>query len=139
MAGGDQIVISGANLGNGTDIVTVLLAGVPATIISQNTTAVIVRAGPVPTNITVAPNGTVVIRSLSRGESLSTVQFAYRNDGPFVVNHLASTCPNGQYVRTTARPTRRQRARVAVEPSGMSWLVVAKASLAPTARAGSPA
>jgi hypothetical protein len=74
-----SIVISGQDLGSGTDITAVFLAGIRAIILAQNTTTVTVTAGPLPegTPNNVTRTSGVLVQSFSRGNSTGTVQFSY--------------------------------------------------------------
>jgi hypothetical protein len=70
--GGCEVVISGANLGNGSDITDVTLCGVSAAIISQSSTQVVVTAG------AGAPGtGDVVVTSTSYGVTTKINGFTY--------------------------------------------------------------
>jgi 7-cyano-7-deazaguanine synthase in queuosine biosynthesis len=70
--GGYDVVISGTNLGNGSDITEVTLCGVPAAIVSQSSTQVVVTAG-----AGTPGNGDVVVSSTSYGVTTKTDGFTY--------------------------------------------------------------
>jgi len=73
LLGGTTVTILGTNLGNGTDVTNVTLCGVPAMVVTQNISAVVVQSGPamVPTN------GDVVVRSAGYGNIIRTNGFTY--------------------------------------------------------------
>jgi len=71
--GGYEVVILGYNLGNGTDITSVTLGGVAASIQSQNATQVVVVAGAA----AVAGQGDVVVQSTSYGTTVKSNAFEY--------------------------------------------------------------
>jgi len=73
-AGGDTITISGSNLGNGSDITNVTLAGFNvAQITSQNAGQVVVRSGASGTST----SGAAVVYSTSFGASTKAAAFTY--------------------------------------------------------------
>lgn len=63
LTGGNDVTITGFNLGSGSDIITVSLAGVPAPIRSQSAQSVVVTAG----QATVASSGAVILTSPTVG------------------------------------------------------------------------
>lgn len=71
--GGDTITIAGANLGSGSDITAVTLNTLPATILSQTRSSVLVTAPP----STAAGTGNVVVSSTSRGQTTAVNRFTY--------------------------------------------------------------
>ena len=73
LLGGFTVTILGTNIGNGNDIVEVMLAGVRATIVSQTATEVVVTAG----RADVPLRGNVVVRSTSRGATSAVNSFSY--------------------------------------------------------------
>jgi len=73
VAGGYQVVISGTNLGSGSDITGVTLCGVAATILSQSVDRVWVTAG----EAAAAGTGDVVVHSTSYGATTGSGAFAY--------------------------------------------------------------
>eukprot|EP00698_Gefionella_okellyi_P008903 TRINITY_DN2236_c0_g1_i2.p1 TRINITY_DN2236_c0_g1~~TRINITY_DN2236_c0_g1_i2.p1 ORF type:complete len:2997 (-),score=691.31 TRINITY_DN2236_c0_g1_i2:204-8054(-) len=77
---GLQVSISGRNLNDGVDLYLVQFNGVPASIISQSDTLVVVIAGPT-TNATVCD---LVMKSTSFGTTTTAAVFTYHAD--FVVN-----------------------------------------------------
>ncbi len=72
-AGGNRVVVDGYSLGSGVDIVSVRLCGVPAQILSQSSTQVLVRAGAA---VTCGP-GDVVLQSISQGTKTLAVGYTY--------------------------------------------------------------
>ena len=96
-AGGFAVTIMGADLGDGTDITNVTLAGVAATIqAGQTATSVVVIAGAAGGPLT----GDVRVQSSSRGESVKSNAFTYVFDGPLFAIYTDSTnwtyeIPNG--------------------------------------------
>ena len=79
------ITVVGTNLGSGSDITQVTLAGVPADIVSQDASQVVVRS-----RLTGAPaSGDVVIVSTSRGTSTLTNAFTYV---PGTISKLSRVC-----------------------------------------------
>jgi len=74
-AGGTRVTILGSQLGNGSDVTNVMLCGVVATIVTQNTSRVVVQTGPAP----IPTNGDVVVYSTSYGSILRTNSFTYGN------------------------------------------------------------
>ena len=73
VGGGDTVQIWGSFLCNGNDITAVTLAGVPATILTQNATAVTVKAGAASAPV----DGDVAVVSASRGTTLAVGRFSY--------------------------------------------------------------
>jgi hypothetical protein len=74
LTGGSLVTITGRNLGAGTDITAVTLAGVAATVQpGQTATSVVVAAGP----SSVATTGNVVVMSTTRGTTTMTGGFTY--------------------------------------------------------------
>ena len=74
LTGGYQVIITGSNLGNGSDITNVTLCGVAATnIASQSSTQVVVWAG----SRGSAATGEVVVFSTSYGATTKADSFAY--------------------------------------------------------------
>lgn len=73
IVGGYLITLSGSNLGNGSDITNVTLAGVLAMPVSQSSTHVVVIAGTAATVLL----GDVVVQSTSHGQSVAPSAFAY--------------------------------------------------------------
>ena len=73
LAGGNIVVINGTNLGSGSDITAVTLAGVSAEILSQTAASVVVMA--VGTKHSVAD--VVVVMSVSRGTTTSSDVYTY--------------------------------------------------------------
>ncbi|MBN8459804.1 MAG: IPT/TIG domain-containing protein, partial [Verrucomicrobia bacterium] len=71
--GGYQVTISGTGLGNGSDITSVTLCGVPASIVSQSSTQVVVTAG-----AGTPGTGDVVVTSTSCGVTTKTAGFTYQ-------------------------------------------------------------
>jgi hypothetical protein len=73
--GGEFVTITGANLGDGTDIYSVWLRGVPTTVLyAQSSTAVVVLSAP--TSV-VSGAGSVVIHSTSFGDTVRTASVTY--------------------------------------------------------------
>ncbi|NCD34941.1 MAG: DUF5050 domain-containing protein [Spartobacteria bacterium] len=72
-AGGFTVTISGSNLGDGSDITSVTLCGVAATIDSQSATQIVVTAGSAGGVIT----GDVVVVSTAFGTTMRTNAFVY--------------------------------------------------------------
>ena len=72
-AGGYELTITGANLGDGSDITNVMVCGVSAAIVSQSSTQVVVTVGAA----LVAGLGDVRVFSTSFGESASPNSFTY--------------------------------------------------------------
>ncbi len=72
-AGGYRVVISGANLCNGSDVTRVTICGVSAAIQSQTATQIVVTAG---TAVAIGP-GDVHVCSASYGETLNPGAFTY--------------------------------------------------------------
>jgi hypothetical protein len=70
--GGTEVMISGSNLGNGTDITNVTLCGVTATMISQTTNSVTVISGPGTAGV-----GDVTVQSTSYGTTTKVNGFEY--------------------------------------------------------------
>lgn len=77
--GGEEITITGSALGNGSDITSVTLAGVPASIVRQSATQVVVIAGAA----TQRGVGDVTVVSSSQGTSSRVNAFEYM--GPALV------------------------------------------------------
>ena len=75
LTGGVAVIINGTALGNGSDIVQVTLAGVPAAIVEQNTTYVIVTASP--STATASQTGDVQVHSASRGIAVLPQAWTY--------------------------------------------------------------
>lgn len=86
-SGSNLVTISGYNLGSGSDITAVFLAGTEAfSIISQNATSVVVIAG-VEKDITNLPrNGDVVVFSASQGSTILADAYTVLNRGITVVS-----------------------------------------------------
>ena len=77
LAGNNQVIIFGTNLGDGSDVTSVTLCGVPATIISQSATQIVVTSGAaVSSGI-----GDVVVTSTSFGVTTKTDAFTYNPAG----------------------------------------------------------
>lgn len=76
LPGNNQVTIEG-ELGDGTDITSVTLAGVPALIRSQTAAQVVVTAQPSP----VPAAGPVVVTSTSRGVATSAAVYTYAPTG----------------------------------------------------------
>lgn len=74
--GGYQVVISGPNLGNGSDITNVTLCGVAANITGQSTTQVVVTAG----ESGIDGAGDVRVFSTSFGETVKSNAFTYTRE-----------------------------------------------------------
>lgn len=100
LAGGNVVTLSGVNLGNGSDITNVTLAGIEVTgIISQSATQVVVTAGgaPAPTS------GAAAVWSVSHGMSLSKAVFSYQlpeiavlgTNGQLIGSGEAASAPKG--------------------------------------------
>eukprot|EP00698_Gefionella_okellyi_P025823 TRINITY_DN9606_c0_g1_i1.p1 TRINITY_DN9606_c0_g1~~TRINITY_DN9606_c0_g1_i1.p1 ORF type:complete len:5899 (-),score=1194.87 TRINITY_DN9606_c0_g1_i1:131-16627(-) len=75
-SGGVVVTVSGTTLGAGNDITTVLLAGVPAQILSQGASSVTVSSGACSGCI---GTGNVTVISTSRGDSVLLSSFTYSN------------------------------------------------------------
>ena len=73
VGGGIEVEIEGTWLGNGSDVESVTLAGVPATILSQSSNEVRVRVGAAPAAVT----GDVVVTSASFGSTMTADAFEY--------------------------------------------------------------
>ena len=73
LTGGYQVVISGVNLGNGSDVTSVTICGIGATIQSQSATQIIVTAGAAVS----AGLGDVHVFSSSFGETVKSNAFTY--------------------------------------------------------------
>ncbi len=73
LQGGATVTILGSNLGNGADVTSVTLCGVPAAIVTQSAWRVVVRTGPTAT----PTNGDVIVRSTSFGSSTGRQAYAY--------------------------------------------------------------
>ena len=87
--GGTTVTINGSNLGNGSDITTVTLCGVPVSaILSQSATQVVVTAGAAP----LAINGPVSIYSTSYGLTSKSGAYTYT---AAVYSVTAEAGPNG--------------------------------------------
>ncbi|NCC52428.1 MAG: hypothetical protein EOM20_14585, partial [Spartobacteria bacterium] len=71
--GGNTVTITGEALGNGTDVTNVLLCNVPAVIVDQSPTQVIVTAGP----CALPGSGVVYIDSVSRGRTGRDAAYSY--------------------------------------------------------------
>jgi alpha-tubulin suppressor-like RCC1 family protein len=73
VSGDTKVTILGSNLGNGTDVTNVVLCGVPATIITQNTWVVVVKTA----SAAMPTNGAVVVYSAGYGRITQTNSFSY--------------------------------------------------------------
>ena len=74
--GGYPVTINGVGLGNGSDITTVTLVGLPAYILSQSSDSVVVLATPTSAGGT----GAVIVTSLSAGVTELADAFTYNNE-----------------------------------------------------------
>ncbi len=72
-AGGTTVTIRGSDLGNGSNITSVTLCGVPASIISQSATQLVVISGV----SAIATTGAVVVSSASTGITVASNAFSY--------------------------------------------------------------
>jgi alpha-tubulin suppressor-like RCC1 family protein len=71
--GGYEVVISGSNLGNGSDITNVTICGASATIVSQSSTQIVVTAA-----AGLSGTGDVVVYSVSHGVTTKSAGFTYQ-------------------------------------------------------------
>ncbi len=87
-AGGYRVTISGADLGDGSDVTNVTLCGVKASaIVSQSSTQVVVKAGA----STKVVRGAVKVFSTSRGATTKSNAFSYANLAAFQLQAVALT------------------------------------------------
>jgi alpha-tubulin suppressor-like RCC1 family protein len=70
--GGYEVIVSGSNLGNGSDVTNVTLCGVSAAIVSQSSAQIVVTAG-----AGLPGTGDVVVYSTSYGVTTKTAGFTY--------------------------------------------------------------
>ena len=75
-AGGNQILITGQNLGNGSDITNIVICGIRASISTQSSTQVVVWAGSKGVG-----TGPVTVYSTSQGVSSQTSGYTYNPPG----------------------------------------------------------
>lgn len=85
------MVITGSDLGNGWDVTGVTLCGIPATILTQSSTQIVVRAGTAPE----ARIGDVRVFSTSQGETSKANAFAYKVPGFELRNASGILLPSG--------------------------------------------
>lgn len=91
VAGGYEVVISGANLGHGGDITNVTLVGTSvADIVSQSSTQIVVVAG----QAAAAGLGDVRVFSTSFGETVKSNAFTYRLNAPIQYDPVGITPSN---------------------------------------------
>ncbi len=91
LTGGYQVVISGSNLGNGSDITNVTLCGVAATnIASQSATQVVIVAGAAGSGAL----GAVRVFSVSFGETVASDAFTYESPTLVTVCDVALVLDN---------------------------------------------
>ena len=109
--GGAQVAIHGIHLGNGDDVTGVSLCGIPAAIVEQSATNVVVIAGESP----VAGRGDVVVVSTSFGATTASNAFTYTaaeitvlgtNGAAIAENEAASLGKGGAYPALKAGLTR---------------------------------
>ena len=84
--GGTNVTISGSSLGNGTDITTVSLNNVLATILFQNSTTIVVRASD---GTTAIGQGNIIVNSTNFGPAIYINGWAYLS---------CIICPKGTYI-----------------------------------------
>ncbi len=89
--GGYQVVVSGSNLGDGSDITSVTLCGVPAAIQSQSATQIVVTAGACGS----AGPGAVRVVSVSFGETVKSNAFTYSGRGLTVLGSNGAELASG--------------------------------------------
>ena len=89
--GGYEVAIGGSNLSNGGDVTNVTLCGVAATILSQNATQVVVRAGAA----TLPGIGDVRVFSTSYGETAKLGAFTYEGAAILVSGPAFGPAPVG--------------------------------------------
>jgi hypothetical protein len=89
--GGYTVVISGSNLGDGSDITSVTLCGVPAAIQSQSATQIVVTAGAWDS----AGPGAVRVVSAGFGETVKSNAFTYSGRGLTVLGSNGAAIASG--------------------------------------------
>ena len=94
--GGFEVVITGSDLGDGSDVTNVTLSGISASILSQSSTQIVVLAGAAPGTLL----GDVRMYSTSQGETFKTNAFAYKIPGFELRNASGSLMASGASAST---------------------------------------
>eukprot|EP00698_Gefionella_okellyi_P026281 TRINITY_DN994_c0_g1_i1.p1 TRINITY_DN994_c0_g1~~TRINITY_DN994_c0_g1_i1.p1 ORF type:complete len:564 (-),score=53.34 TRINITY_DN994_c0_g1_i1:20-1690(-) len=97
-AGGNTVTVLGANIGSGSDITSVTICSVAATIVAQTVNSVTVVSGAVATSGT---SGPVIVSSASRGNSTVATMFSYTTPVIRNVAPLGAATVGGSIVTIT--------------------------------------